>query len=383
MKKNTRNTIIGSISILIVIALIIYLGWYFSHITIFIIIALIISLLANPLKLLLTKIHIGKSYISNGWASALALLLIIACIVGLVAAVAPTIDKQLNTLSHVNVNTLQHSYKEQLAQVDAFLHQYDIINQNECLETIIIDGVVSNIKKITPSKFFNNFIESIGILFLGIFSVLFIAFYILKDIPKLQNAIINMMPDKHQNETYHILSRSKKLLSNYFIGLAVEIVLVAMVEFALLSILKIENALLIAVLGGVLVIIPYIGSIVACVLGCIFAIMTAYIANPDIMIMEILLKVIGTFAFCRILDNFFLQPYIASKSVKAHPLEIFLVVLVSGHIAGIPGMMLGIPAYTILRIGCQEFFGNINFVKTLTRSLSDDTNTENSNPQQP
>ena len=371
MKKNTRNTIIGSISILIVIALIIYLGWYFSHITIFIIIALIISLLANPLKLLLTKIHIGKSYISNGWASALALLLIIACIVGLVAAVAPTIDKQLNTLSHVNVNTLQHSYKEQLAQVDAFLHQYDIINQNECLETIIIDGVVSNIKKI------------IGILFLGIFSVLFIAFYILKDIPKLQNAIINMMPDKHQNETYHILSRSKKLLSNYFIGLAVEIVLVAMVEFALLSILKIENALLIAVLGGVLVIIPYIGSIVACVLGCIFAIMTAYIANPDIMIMEILLKVIGTFAFCRILDNFFLQPYIASKSVKAHPLEIFLVVLVSGHIAGIPGMMLGIPAYTILRIVCQEFFGNINFVKTLTRSLSDDTNTENSNPQQP
>ena len=377
-----RKYIIGSISILIVIALLIYLGWYFSNITIFVIIALIISLLANPLKLLLTKIRIGNTHIGNGLASALALLLIIACIAGLIAAITPTIDKQLTALTHVNTSTLQYSYKEQLAQVDAFLHQYDIIDQNECLETIITESVISHLKKITPATLFNNFIESIGGIFLGIFSVLFIAFYILKDIPKLQTAIINMMPDKHQDETNHVLSRSKNLLSNYFIGLAVEIVVVAVIEFALLSILKIENALLIAVLGGIMVIIPYIGSIVACVLGCIFATMTAYITNPDIMIMEILLKVIGTFAFCRILDNFFLQPYIASKSVKAHPLEIFLVVLVSGHIAGIPGMMLGIPAYTVLRIVCQEFFGNYNFVKTLTRSLSD-TDSEIPNQQQP
>jgi predicted PurR-regulated permease PerM len=65
-----------------------------------------------------------------------------------------------------------------------------------------------------------------------------------------------------------------------------------------------------------------------------------------------------------------LQPFIASKSVKAHPLEIFLVVLISGMVAGIPGMMLGIPAYTFIRVIAKEFFGNNNFIKTLTAKMN-------------
>ena len=147
-------------------------------------------------------------------------------------------------------------------------------------------------------------------------------------------------------------------------------ILVALLEFFLLSILDIQNALLIAVLGGIFVIIPYLGSIIACIVGCILAVMSAYTINPDILIWSIVLKVIGTFAVCRLLDNFILQPYIASKSVKAHPLEIFIIILISGSIAGIPGMMLGIPAYTIVRIIAQEFFSNNNFVKTLTKNLT-------------
>ncbi len=373
MKKQTRTRVIGSLSIIAIIALLIWLGWYFSNITIYIIISLIVTLLATPLKELLMKIKISKTrHIGNHIASALSLILVICIFVGLMVIIAPTIVRQVNTVMNIDSQSFSTSFYSQLENVDNFLRDNNVIKEDESLEGIATNYILEHTKQLNISSIFGNFVQMTGEIFLGIFSVLFISFFFLKDIPKVKDTIVNMVPDQLQDETSHVLLRSKDLLSNYFVGLFTEIVVVILFEFTILSILKISNALLIAVIGGVLVIIPYLGSIVACVIGCILAIMGAYISHGDILIVNILIKVISTFIVCRLLDNFFLQPYIASKSVKAHPLEIFLVVLVSGTIAGIPGMMLGIPAYTILRIIAQEFFGNNNFVKTLTKNLREE-----------
>lgn len=373
MKKQTRTRVIGSLSIIAIIALLIWLGWYFSNITIYIIISLIVTLLATPLKELLMKIKISKTrHIGNHIASALSLILVICIFVGLMVIIAPTIVRQVNTVMNIDSQSFSTSFYSQLENVDNFLRDNNVIKEDESLEGIATNYIIEHTKQLNISSIFGNFVQMTGEIFLGIFSVLFISFFFLKDIPKVKDTIVNMVPDQLQDETSHVLLRSKDLLSNYFVGLFTEIVVVILFEFTILSILKISNALLIAVIGGILVIIPYLGSIVACVIGCILAIMGAYISHGDILIVNILIKVISTFIVCRLLDNFFLQPYIASKSVKAHPLEIFLVVLVSGTIAGIPGMMLGIPAYTILRIIAQEFFGNNNFVKTLTKNLREE-----------
>jgi predicted PurR-regulated permease PerM len=64
-----------------------------------------------------------------------------------------------------------------------------------------------------------------------------------------------------------------------------------------------------------------------------------------------------------------LQPVIYSRSVKAHPIEIFLVVIMAGMIAGPFGMILAIPAYTLIRIIAMEFFKNWSFVSKATQSL--------------
>jgi predicted PurR-regulated permease PerM len=119
-----------------------------------------------------------------------------------------------------------------------------------------------------------------------------------------------------------------------------------------------------------LVIVPYIGVVIACVAGCLIGVVSAFTTGGDVNTAVILWKVLSAIVFCRLLDSFFLQPYIAAKSVKAHPLEIFIIVLVSGYLAGITGMILGIPAYTVIRIIAMEFFGDNNFVKTITQSLS-------------
>ena len=71
----------------------------------------------------------------------------------------------------------------------------------------------------------------------------------------------------------------------------------------------------------------------------------------------------------QMLDNFLLQPNIFSKSVKAHPLEIFIVVLMGAKIGGVAGMVLAIPAYTVLRVLLKVFFSEFEVVKRLTSSI--------------
>jgi predicted PurR-regulated permease PerM len=82
-----------------------------------------------------------------------------------------------------------------------------------------------------------------------------------------------------------------------------------------------------------------------------------------------------------LIDNVVFQPVIFSNSVKAHPLEIFVVVLTAGFAAGIPGMIFGIPAYTVLRVFAREFFYNFKAVQRITSGLSSESNGVKNNIQ--
>jgi predicted PurR-regulated permease PerM len=62
------------------------------------------------------------------------------------------------------------------------------------------------------------------------------------------------------------------------------------------------------------------------------------------------------FATVQVVDNIFLQPMIFSKSVKAHPLEIFIVIFAGATLAGIPGMIAAIPGYTVIRVSVMEIY---------------------------
>jgi predicted PurR-regulated permease PerM len=68
-------------------------------------------------------------------------------------------------------------------------------------------------------------------------------------------------------------------------------------------------------------------------------------------------------------DDFVLQPTIYSERVKAHPLEVFLVILTAGHVAGITGMLLAIPSYTVIRVLAKEFFSEFALVQKLTQNI--------------
>jgi predicted PurR-regulated permease PerM len=113
-------------------------------------------------------------------------------------------------------------------------------------------------------------------------------------------------------------------------------------------------------------VIPYIGPLTAGAFGTLMAIISFYSAGADPALGALTIKLIATFSITHLVDVFIFQPYIYSNSVKAHPLEIFLVILIAGNVAGIVGMLIAIPTYTVLRVFAKEFFSNFKVVQKLT-----------------
>ena len=367
--KNNITKWISTISLLFGIAVLIVLAWYFSAMTAYIVISLIIVLLCSPIKRILRRLHFKKIRIGNSLATALSLTLIAGILFGLFAVMFVPLSEQIKAISSLDAAQFEQ-FNETLGSVDNLLKEYGVLETNESLEEIITNTALNYIRNINIPSVFNNFFGLLGSLFLGVFSVLFISFFLLKDFARFGRAAVNMVSSERQSNVMKILERSKMLLSNYFMGLFFEILIITGLQYVILILLGVPHALLISVICGILVIVPYIGVVIACVLGCAIGALSVFTAGGDMNMTLVVWKVLGTVIFCRLLDSFFLLPYIASKSVKAHPLEIFIVVLLSGSLAGITGMMLGIPAYTVIRIVAQELFGDNNFVKTFTKSLS-------------
>ena len=68
-------------------------------------------------------------------------------------------------------------------------------------------------------------------------------------------------------------------------------------------------------------------------------------------------------------DNFFSQPFIFSTSVRSHPLEIFLVIIIAGILFGVIGMIIAVPGYTAIRVILKEFLTENQVVKKWTKNL--------------
>ena len=82
-----------------------------------------------------------------------------------------------------------------------------------------------------------------------------------------------------------------------------------------------------------------------------------------------LLIILAIFIVTQFIDNYVFQPLIYSNSVKAHPLEIFIVILLAGQISGIFGILIAVPAYTVLRVIASEFISGSKLVQRLTRNI--------------
>ncbi len=344
--------------------------WYFFDIVSFFFIAGILSIIGHPIVVWLDKIRIGKLRIPHSLNALISLILMLAVITAIVVVVVPIIAEQAKAISQIDVNEIALTYDEPLSKLEEELIKYGVLQKGETIDQTVSEQVVRIMNYIDVSVILQKVINLAGFLFIGVFAVLFMTYFFLKEDKLFFNGILLFVPSKYKEEAVNILNKSKRLLTRYFVGLCIE--LISMITLITTGglIIGIENAFLVGFLGGLMNVIPYLGPIIGATIGGLLVATTHLGADLYTQLLPMVGGILGVFIISNLIDNLVLQPVIYANSVLAHPLEIFIVILMAGSLAGIPGMILGIPAYTVLRIIAREFLSRSEFVQKLTHRIT-------------
>jgi len=364
-KKNNRIWIIVLTGLCIALLL-----WYFQAIIAYILISLVLSILGRPLVDMLGKIKIKRFHLPPGPCALITLALFYTIIILFISQFLPLISRQADMIANIDPNSISQSVQQEFANMDVKLHSYHIFTKpDESVLNSITQGLSKVFNFSNISDIFNSALGFTGNIFIALFSISFITFFFLKDRLLFTSLILLMTPDDHIDQMKHILRDSKVLITRYFVGLLVEILLVSTCLSIGLYIVGVQNAMLIGFLAGVLIIVPYVGSIVGTILGILLGISTELGADFHAVIVPLISKIFIVFLIVHVIDPLIFQPIIYAKSVHAHPLEIFLILLVAGRLGGIPAMIVAVPFYTLFRIVAKEFLQGFKIVQRMTRNM--------------
>lgn len=358
------------------IAIIAALCWYFRSVLAYILIAVVVSLVTKPLMGLLQKIRIKGRKAPDWILAALSLILVLGILLSIVATLIPIVGNIVKDISLANIENSVRSLSVPLSEFNEFLRtMIPSLGEDFKIEVTVIQEVQ---KLFNPTIFSSvigsaaSFLTSFGI---GLFSVVFIGFFFIKDDGLFTEIVCALVPDKHEATTEKAISDIGHLLSRYFIGVMLEVTGVALINFiglAFIAKLGFSAALGIAFMTGIFNIIPYVGPLLGGALGTVLGLILKYSsASPiglDVNFWVFTAILIAIFCFTQLVDNFLYQPLIYSTSIKAKPLEIFIVLLIVGHIGGPLAMIVAIPCYTVVRVIAFRFFRQIKAIKRLIPS---------------
>jgi predicted PurR-regulated permease PerM len=347
-----------------------FLLWKFSYIIGWILIAAVISFTGQPLVRFFERIHVGRLRIPHTLSVVLSLMVILLFFLGLLAIFVPLIINQAETISKIDVAKLEQSLAQPLAWTDVKLHAFGAIPEGQSVQDFVVERLKAIVNFQTVGHLLGSTISAAGSIFVGIFSILFIAFFFLKDENMFENGLLLIIPEKHHQATRTVIDDSKSLLIRYFIGVFLEMLCVMSLTSLGLYILGIKNALLIGFFCGLMNIIPYLGPFIGFLIGITLGITSTLAFGSIDELLPVIIKLCSVFFVVNFIDNNILVPMIYARSVKSHPLEIFFVIIIGGGIAGLAGMLLAVPTYTLLRVIAREFFQKFRVVKKLTETIN-------------
>lgn len=366
-----RKYIIGLIGFAILVLFCIY----FSNIVWWLLIAGFIAAIASPIVKLLDKIHFGRFQMPRWVSAMITTVLIWGVLVLFLALTVPFVGSQIAQFQDIDIESLQSGFSQPIEKIDGFVRSYPILGMPDFS---IEDVIISNVKDIINFSAIGGIVENIGStalsLFMALFSITFFTYFFLKETKLFRSGIMALVPTRYEEKANNILNKLPKLIKNYLHGIFFEMLSVT-VLITIGMLICGQNfglSLLIGMICGLLNIIPYIGPWIGAAIGMVF--IGAANVNADFytvtmpQIYGLLISVIVV----RMVDDFVLQPFFYSRSVKAHPLEIFIVIIVAGSLYGVIGMMLAIPVYTVLRVIAKEFLSEYKIVRKLTRGIDDE-----------
>ena len=368
MKTTLRN-----ILIFCGILLLIGCAWFFRNIVVYILVSGVFSIMGRPLVDLFCRIRIKKWSFPRSLSALLTLVTIWGFIILFFVIFVPLVTRQINYFSTIDSEKIVQIVSGPINKVENLVRA---INKDIPQNITIQDYIVKKVAGILNIDMIQNFIGSlIGILgnvIIAIFSITFITFFFLKDQRLFFESILMWVPDKYVENVTRALNSIKNLLTRYFIGIVIQSTCIMILVTIGMTIAGIDfqQALVMGLIIGILNVIPYAGPWIGLAIAITMGVASHINQDTATVVVPLVTYMIIVEVITHLIDNIVFQPVIFSNSVRAHPLEVFIVVLAAGFAAGIPGMILGIPAYTVLRVFAREFFYNLKAVQKITSGLS-------------
>jgi predicted PurR-regulated permease PerM len=370
MKATLRNILIFAGILLFLTGI-----WYFREIVVYILVSGVLSIIGRPLVDLFCRIKIRKWQFPRALGALLTLLIIWGIIVSFFYIFVPLVTGQINQFSTIDSGKIVQLIEGPIKKVEDIFRAF---NKDITKEITIQDYIIAKVSGVLNINLIQNFIGSVagilGNILVAVFSITFITFFFLKDQRLFFESILMWVPDKYVDNVTRALYSIKRLLTRYFIGIMIQSTCIMILITIGMTIVGIDfqQALVMGLILGIVNVIPYVGPWLGLFIAIIMGVASHMSQDFNSVVIPLVTYMIIVEAITHAIDNVIFQPVIFSNSVKAHPLEIFIVVLAAGFAAGVPGMILGIPAYTVLRVFAREFFNNFKAVQRITSSLANE-----------
>ena len=346
--------------------------YYFSDILTYLLIAWVLSMLGRPIMIFLQRrVKIGRFRLGPTSAALLTILTFYLTLASVLLLFVPTIVAQARNLAGVDYQALGEKLKGPFLNLDIQAHSVGLLSPGESRATKTQESLSQWFRPTLLGDFLGAFIATAGNLVVTFTSVTFILFFFLKENNLFLGILHALVPNEQESKVRQAVQESSEVLTRYFGGLLTQLSAFAMMITVLLWLMGVPNALLIGAFGGVFNVIPYVGPILGLLFG-LFITASSHLDMDLALMLPMLAKVAVAFFSTQFIDNNLLGPMIFSKSVQAHPLEIFIVTLIAAKIGGVVGMVVGIPVYTVLRVIARVFFSRFKVVQRLTVHLEEE-----------
>ena len=373
MAESNTEKLAGYIITLITLTIAGTICWYFRNLIIYVVLAAVMAMLARPFFVLITRPSIKCRHVPSWLAAVLSILVILCCVLGLVTLVVPVVSSVVGDISKANIGDMAQAATVPLKSLnELIIRSFPQVGSDFRIESFALSQLNRILDVPHLSSVLGSVASAIGSIGVGLFSMIFISFFFIRSPRLFINLVTAFVPDRYEKQVIESLNEIGVLVSRYFTGLFCEVLGVALVNFLgmfIIARLGFKYSIGIAFITGIFNVIPYVGPMIGGIIGVVLALTVKYVCAASlgaaVSFPVFVAMLVAIFVVTQMIDNYLFQPFIYSNSIKAHPLEIFLVFLAAGQMGGMLGMLVAIPAYTVARVFALKFLGNFKPVRRL------------------
>ncbi|MGO4936751.1 AI-2E family transporter [Fundicoccus sp. Sow4_H7] len=219
----------------------------------------------------------------------------------------------------------------------------------EFIKQIDLTSLTERINPLLTTTFggLGSVIGIVAQLFTGIFTIPIILYYLLVSGHEIPPFILYYVPNKYRLAVSRVIYQGNYQISQYIRGQILVAVAVGIIFTIGYTIIGLDYGVTLAVLAAVLNVIPYLGSFIAVIPAVVIGLLT----SPAMF-----LKVVAVLVIEQTIEGRFIQPQILGNSLQIHPITILFILLISGRLFGLSGVILGVPGYAVIKVVCSEIY---------------------------